>query len=62
MDFLIAKLVAVLPLEESETFVTNQLVNAIAKLVLVEKNVIHVKMTITYQTVNVIHVIVSEIE
>jgi len=62
MGFLIVKLVAVLTLEESETFVMNQLVSAIVKSVLVEKNVIHVKMTITYQTVNVIHVIVSEIE
>ena len=46
MDFLIVELVAVRPREELETFVMNELVCAIAKLVLLEKNVIHAKISI----------------
>ena len=52
MDFLIVNLVAVLPLEESETFVMNQLVSAIAKLVLREKLAIHAKISIMVKNVS----------
>jgi hypothetical protein len=52
MDFLIVKLVAVLPLEATVIFVTKKLVSAFAKLVLVEKDVIHAKISIMVKIVS----------